>query len=320
MSRLAPITLGPNYADQAYRGGGRSARFRGLDPAAAPSPEDWIASVTSRWHQDPDGMTRLGDGRLLKEAVEADPEGYLGPEHLAAYGADPGLLVKLLDAAERLVVHCHPDRAFARTHLGCAHGKTEAWVVLEAREGAQVHLGFRREVAREELDAWVADQDVDAMLEALHHLPVGEGTAVLVPPASRMRSATGSSSSSFQEPTDFSVMLEQGGFTGGDLGLGFEVALGCVDRSAWDPDRVARLAGPGLSGDGAVLPAAAEPFFRAESLSAASGTPIEAGYAVLVARSGSGQLHGGLARWPGADDPGLHGARPPRSRSPPSDR
>ena len=41
------------------------------------------------------------------------PRRWLGPEHVARFGADPGLLVKLLDAGQRLPVHFHPGRAFA---------------------------------------------------------------------------------------------------------------------------------------------------------------------------------------------------------------
>ena len=55
---------------------------------------------------------------MLKDVIAADPEAFLGPEHVASYGADPALLVKLLDAGERLPVHYHPGRAFAKQHLG----------------------------------------------------------------------------------------------------------------------------------------------------------------------------------------------------------
>jgi len=98
---LDPIVLGANYPAHTYPGGGMSARFRGADPGAAPEPEDWVASVTTRWQEASSGLSRLPDGRLLRDAIEVDPEAYLGPEHVAAYGRDPGLLVKLLDAAER---------------------------------------------------------------------------------------------------------------------------------------------------------------------------------------------------------------------------
>lgn len=292
MKTLAPIVLGPNPASQAYPGAGLGARFRGIEPGPTPEPEDWIASVTARWQQAPSGLSRLPDGRLLHDAVVEDPESYLGPDHVAAFGDDPALLVKLLDSSERLVVHCHPDRAFARTHLGCAHGKTESWLVLDAGPGAEVYLGFTRAVERAELDQWVAGQDVEAMLSNLRAVPVETGSALLVPAGVPHAIGARILIVELQEPTDFSVMLEQGRFTGGDLGLGFDVALGCVDRNPWTAERVAGLVGPGLAAEGTVLPAAAAPFFRVEHVRAASGGDVGAGYAVLIAIGGSGSIRG----------------------------
>lgn len=300
----APIVLAPNQPSQAYPGGGRGARFRGLDPQASPEPEDWIASVTARWGQAPSGLTVLEDGRTLKDAIDAEPEAFLGPQHVASFGADPFLLVKLLDSSERLVVHCHPDRDFARQHLGCAHGKTEAWLVLEAEPGAEVYLTFRRDVARDELDDWVARQDVDEMLEALHPVAVRAGSAVLVPAGVPHAIGAGILLVELQEPTDFSVMLEQGRFQGGDLGLGFDVALGCVDRTAWSRDRLDHLLGPGLAHHGQVLPEAADPFFRAEHVTGSSNDRIT-GFGVLVAADGAGELAG---EFPGSPLPLRRGA------------
>jgi hypothetical protein len=55
------------------------------------------------------------------------------------------VLVKLLDAGERLPVHAHPDRAFALRHLDCRNGKTEAWVVVGTSVADPVvYLGLSR--------------------------------------------------------------------------------------------------------------------------------------------------------------------------------
>ncbi len=97
---------------------------------------------------DPDeGLSRLADGRLLRDAIAADPNAWLGEEHLARFGTSTGLLVKLLDAAERLPVHAHPDRAFAREAFDSPFGKTEAWIVLDTRDGeADVWVGLAEPV------------------------------------------------------------------------------------------------------------------------------------------------------------------------------
>jgi len=135
-----------------YRGGDRIAAFRGSGPAGTHEPEDWVASTTTVRGEAPAGLTRLPDGRLLADAIAADPQFWLGQEHVARWGTDTRLLVKLLDAGQRLPVHAHPDDGFAAARLGHAHGKAEAWYVLRA---GTVHLGLRRPVAPAELGALV---------------------------------------------------------------------------------------------------------------------------------------------------------------------
>jgi mannose-6-phosphate isomerase len=293
-------------------------------------PEDWVAAATTLFGEAQLGLTRLAGGRLLRDALAADPVGWLGADHVAAFGADPALLVKLLDAGQRLPVHAHPDVPFAGEHLGLAHGKTEAWVVIEP---AEVYLGFTREVAVTELAAWVDAQDVDAMLGAMHVLQLERGDAVLVPAGMPHAIGEGAFVVELQEPTDLSILLEWAGFDIdgrelGHLGLGFPTALAAVDRRAWARADVEGLrARGGATGD--LLPAAA-PFFRVSR--SRGGAAWEAGYAVVVVLSGSGALvsgegatlrlergatvvvpHGaGACRIEGGDDLEVLCCRPPR--------
>lgn len=291
---MDPIALGPNMPAQFYRGAGRIARFRG-DGAPEDRPEDWIGSATPRLRLAPDGITRLPDGTLLTDAITADPVAWLGSDHVARYGANPALLVKLLDAGQRLPVHVHPDRSFAAKHLASPYGKTEAWIVLEADPGAVVHLGFGRDVEAAELAGWVRDQDVTAMLGATNQVPVAAGDAVLCPAGTPHAIGAGILVVEVQEPTDFSVLLEWRGFLpgpdGASAGLPMDEALGCVHRKAWTGGRLASLRGPGVTSvtcaAGSVLPAEADPFFVAERVGPGGFGPS---YALLVVTSGAGAL------------------------------
>jgi mannose-6-phosphate isomerase len=299
---LDPVRLGPNYAKHfpQYVGGGGIARFRGIEASEPAAPEDWVGSTTTRFGAEDNGLTRLQDGTLLRDAVEADPLGYLGDEHVAAFGANAGVLVKLLDSANRLGVHLHPDDDFARRHLNCDYGKTEAWIVLGTggTEG-EVWVGFTRDVSEAELADWRATQAVDEMLANLHHVAVKEGSAVLVPAGVPHAIGAHVLVLELQQPTDFSISLErrvlpgetQG--SGGDLGLGTELALKAVDRAAWSQERVKHLIGPGVSGPGPILPPPADPFFRTALVSGGESGRLEPGFAVVVGVRGSGALTGG---------------------------
>ena len=241
----APSVLAPNLIRHFYPGSGAIARFRGLEVGAVPSPEDWVGSTTPRYGHDSSGLSQLEDGQFLVDVIAKDPVAFLGPDHVEAFGTDTGLLVKLLDPGERLIVHAHPNRDFAKRHLGCAHGKTEAWIVLSESPG-EVFLGFDREVAEEELAGWVASQAVEKMLGSLNEVSVSRGDAVLVPAGIPHAIGAGVFAVELQEPTDFSVALEQRNFTDPELRLGWDLALSAIDRSAWPPERLARLSGPGL--------------------------------------------------------------------------
>jgi mannose-6-phosphate isomerase len=275
-------TLHANQPETFYRGAGRIAEFRNV-PALPDRPEDWIGSVTSRFGLAPAGLSTLADGRVLAEAIAADPRWWLGPDR-----ADTGVLVKLLDAGQRLPLHVHPDRRFAAAHLASPYGKTEAWVIVSAQPGAYVHLGFARDVEAAELAGWVDGQKTEAMLAATNKIPVAAGDAILCPAGLPHAIGDGILLVEVQEPTDFSVLLEYEGFdlTDGHLGLGYDLALQCVDRGAWTPSRLAGLRGTPAR----LLPEAADEFFAARRLY--GGDRVERGCSVLVVVAGEGRLIG----------------------------
>lgn len=282
-----PIALGPNLPETFYAGSGRLAAFRGIDLPAR--PEDWVASTTARFGRAPSGLSVLPDGRTLADAIAADPVRWLGREHVARHGADPALLVKLLDAGQRLPMHVHPSRAFARTHLASPYGKTEAWIIVDAAPGATVHLGFTRDVDPDELAAWVRDQDVGAMLDMTNTIPVSAGDAILCPAGLPHAIGEDVLLVELQEPSDFSVLLEREGFgipfDDANLGLPFDDAMACVDRAACTPARLDELRGSGAS----LLPPEAAGFFAAERVG--TGSRLH-GFAVLIVTAGSGRLAG----------------------------
>jgi mannose-6-phosphate isomerase len=272
--------LPPNVLHHFYAGGARIAALRGVELNSDHMPEEWIGAVSTMFGSDR-GLSRFEDGTLVRDAIHADPEAYLGTEHVARYGSDTALLVKLLDAGQRLPTHFHPGRAFAREALGVRYGKTEAWLIIEAEPGAAVWAGFNRAVELDEVRGWMRAQDSAAMLAAMHELPVSPGDVVLVPAGTVHAIGEGLLIVELQEPTDLSVLLEWEGFElspdDGHLGLGWDRALEALDRSeARAPSAAPRL------------PAAADPYFRADRLTGRA--TLDAGFAILVGLAGSGTL------------------------------
>jgi mannose-6-phosphate isomerase len=265
-------------------------------------PEEWIGSTVTRFGEERSGLSALPDGRLLRDAVADDPTAWLGPAHVAAFGGSSELLVKLLDPDQRLPVHFHPDKAFARRHLALDHGKTEAWIVLDAPDGAGVGLGFARTMTKPQVLTMVNERDSTGLLASLRRRTVRAGDTVLVPAGLPHAIDAGVMVLELQEPTDLSALLEWDGFAvdgerDGHLGLGFPTVLDALRLDPLQRDEIDSLIQyTDLTGGSArsLLSNRADGYFRATLLPGDGA--VDAGFAVGLVLAGGGRLmtaHGG---------------------------
>ena len=290
-----PLLMAPNTIEHFYLGGSRIAALRNLQLESDHRPEEWLAATVARAGEPGIGLARTLDGELFADVVARDLRGWVGDQ-----GADTGVLVKLLDAGQRLPVHVHPDRPFARSHLSSGHGKTEAWYVLDADPGARVHVGWTEDVDPAELAERRDQQDSGWMLERLHEVVVRPGDGILVPAGQPHAIGAGVFVVEAQEPTDFSIVLEWSVTTStreeSHLGLGFDTAMEAVSHRALTSEQVVDLrrhvdADTRSATPLRCLPEQADPFFRLDVLAPVpSGASVPAGYAVLVLLSGDGEL------------------------------
>ncbi|PRX49444.1 mannose-6-phosphate isomerase [Prauserella shujinwangii] len=297
-ARPEPVRLPANQPPQFYRGGEAIAALRGHPGSAEFGPEDWVASTTTRFGRDTQGLSLLPDGRWLRDAVHADPHGWLGAGHVAAFGDSTALLVKLLDAGQRLPVHFHPSDAFAREHFDSHFGKTEAWIVVgTGGPDAVVYAGFREAHSAGTIGEWVRGQDAPAMLDALNRIAVRPGDTVYIPAGLPHAIGAGVFVVELQQPTDFSLTMEWRDFLRapdeGHLGIGFDTALAALDRSGWDDDRLRGLIRHTADHDSPtvdlLVPGAAG-FFRADRLRPRPALALAPSFSVLVVLDGTGTL------------------------------
>lgn len=98
----------------------------------------------------------------------------------AAYEGHPAprfpILIKLLDARERLSVQVHPPAHVA----GALNGepKTEMWYFLDCLPGASIYAGLKRGVSREDFGRAMEEGRVD---KVVHNLPVQAGQSIFIP-------------------------------------------------------------------------------------------------------------------------------------------
>jgi mannose-6-phosphate isomerase len=275
------MRLPPNPVFRFYKGGAGIDRFRDVEPGSGPgAPEDWVASTTTSFGNATEGLASLEDGRVIRDVIAADPVAFLGADHVADLGSNPGLLVKLLDAGERLAVHFHPGREFAREHLHSDFGKTEAWLILEAEPGAHMHLGLREPIEPETLRRWVREQNSDEMLAALNKVPVKAGDSLFVPAGTLHTIGEGITLIELQEPSDMSVVVEWR-YAGvepdeANLKLGWDTILPPADLDAAIPFYIpAEQPDAQSSTQKRLLPPEADAYFRAQLLTVHAHDPLE---------------------------------------------
>jgi mannose-6-phosphate isomerase len=295
-AKIAPTKLPSNQFDHFYKGGYRIGKLR-KGPGGPMRPEEWIGSTTTRFGEAETGLSRLPSGQLLKEAVEADPIAWLGVKHVEKFDSSIEILVKLLDPDQRLPVHYHPDQKFAAEKLHLNHGKTEAWIILEAPAEAKVGLGFNRQMTKAEVSDLVAAHDSAGLLESLVFFNVKPGDAVFVPAGVAHAIESGILVLELQEPTDLSILLEWDGFAvdgdkDGHLNLGFDSALDALRLSQLSDEENAQLLSQ-FNVDSkephAIFQSIADPFFRADYLPG-FGESVEAGFGIFLCLSGQGIL------------------------------
>lgn len=208
-------------------------------------PEDWVASTVRASNPGREDIMEgystvrnISGYPLLKEVLEEQKENYFGKKHLEKYGSELGMLIKLIDSAERLTIQTHPDKQYAKEVFQSEFGKTEAWFILDAIEidGEKpcVYFGFKPHVTREIWKEIFETQDIPAMLDCLHKIPVKKGDSFFIPGGLPHAIGKGCFLAEVQEPTDFTMRTEL--ITPGGLkihenqchqGVGYEKMLYC---------------------------------------------------------------------------------------------
>lgn len=88
------------------------------------------------------------------------------------------LLIKLIDSAQSLSIQVHPSDEYALKYENSL-GKTEMWIILDAKEGSYINLGFNQKVKKEDFPELIKD---DSILSYLNKIYVKPGDIYLIKP------------------------------------------------------------------------------------------------------------------------------------------
>lgn len=135
--------------------------------------EAWLLSC----HKDGPSYAVGGkyDGMTLDEIIKKEGKAVLGTHNEAINGFP--VLIKIIDARDKLSVQVHPGDEYAR-RVENENGKTEAWFVLDADEDARLIYGVNKNMTREEFAASIED---GTLLENVNSVCVKPGDVVFIP-------------------------------------------------------------------------------------------------------------------------------------------
>ena len=171
-ARLSVLTFQPLYKERIWGGRNLESLYGRRLPPGLPIGESW--EISDR----PGDVSIVAGGpwkgKSLHDIMTERPVELLGP--LPATPKRFPLLIKIIDAQDRLSLQVHPPAAQA-AQLG-GEPKTEMWYVVHAGPGAELLAGLKRGVTRAEFEKQLAR---GAVADCFHRIPVQAGDALFLP-------------------------------------------------------------------------------------------------------------------------------------------
>lgn len=139
------------------------------------------------------------------------------------------VLIKLIDANDKLSVQVHPSDDLAWKLEGQKKGKTEAWIILDCDEGAEIVAGIKRGTTRSQLELALEKGSIQ---ELLNIRKVKKGDCIYIPAGTVHSFGKGLVVYEVQQPSDLTYRLYDWNRTdeeGRPRELHIRKALNCID-------------------------------------------------------------------------------------------
>jgi len=159
---MYPLILKPVIKDYLWGGTKLKTDF-GFETDKDIAAEGWMLSC----HKDGVNVVLNGEhkGKALNEVLSLWGEKALG-KRAEDFSYFP-ILIKLIDAKQKLSVQVHPDDEYALSVEG-EYGKTEMWYVVDCEEGASLVYGFGEDIQKEEFERRIKDNTLTEVCNTVH--------------------------------------------------------------------------------------------------------------------------------------------------------
>lgn len=229
---LYPLTFNPIFKGRVWGGRNLERLYGKKLPPDVPIGESW--EITDR----PEAASTVANGPLAKRdlrwLMEHHARELLGPAKPEA-GRFP-LLIKILDAQEKLSLQVHPPAPIA-SRLG-GEPKTEMWYIADAKPGAELYAGLRRGVTRADFERKIKDGTV---ADCFHRVPVRRGDVMFLPSGRVHAIGAGIVIFEIQQNSDTTYRVfdwNRPGLDGKPRELHVEQSLQCIDFNDFEPELV----------------------------------------------------------------------------------
>jgi len=172
---LYPIKLKPVFKN--YIWGGRNLEKFGVILPEGKTAEVWEVSCH------PDGISTISngvyEGLSLVEYISIMGKDAIGTDlYNSEYVSFP-LLLKLIDASDKLSVQVHPDDRYANDNESGELGKHEAWYIIDAKPGAQIIYNVIAGIDKEDFIELVNKSEIG---KSLNYMNVFAGDVIDIYP------------------------------------------------------------------------------------------------------------------------------------------
>lgn len=167
-----PLKFKPVYKDYIW-GGRYFEKFDRVLPEGILA-ESWELSC----HKNGVSVIANGElaGKTLPALVQADTANVLGTKFPSICGEVP-LLIKLIDANDKLSVQVHPDDNYAAVYEG-GLGKNEMWYIMDVKLGAKLVAGLKPGTTKEAFAKAVKENRIE---DCLLEVEVKPGDVINIP-------------------------------------------------------------------------------------------------------------------------------------------
>ncbi len=227
-----PITFEPLPMERVWGGRRLESSLGKKLPPGSPVGESWEVvdrtDAQSVVHSGPHAGATLHD---LWSQHRAEIFGEVYAEHPSERFP---MLIKILDARERLSVQVHPP-AHSATALN-GEPKTEAWYFLDCLPGASIYAGLKRGTTRQAFDTALANGNVE---DVICRQPVNSGESIFIPSGRLHAIGEGCLIVEVQQNSDTTYRVfdwNRSGLDGKPRQLHLDESLASIDFDDFEPD------------------------------------------------------------------------------------